>query len=158
MNNNYNCNEIINIAIQIERSGSEFYTKAISSSKKKNIKLQLENLAQWEDSHIKKMEDLKDLLEDDCEPFIFPDIDPSSYMQSLENCHIFIKNKDIDKMLKKTKNDRDLLELALEFEKDSVTFYKKIVTNNSSVLKILKLIIKEEESHVEFIKNLINEL
>ncbi len=154
----YNSNEIVDIAIQIERSGSEFYTKAISLTKNKKIKAQLENLAQWEDTHIKKMEELHELFEDDREPFIFPDIDPSSYMQSLEAGHIFVRNRDIDKMLKKTKSDRDILELALQFENDSVTFYDKLKTNNSSALKIVEIIKKEEESHVQFIEKLIREL
>jgi len=155
---NYNSYEIIDIAVQIEKNGKEFYTSAIALTKDKHLKLRLEKLAQWEDNHIAKIKELHKLCSEKEIPIIFPEIDPTAYLQSLETGHIFIHNPDIDAILKKTKNDRDILDIALTFEKDSVAFYNKIQTMNSDAQNVLEIIKKEEEDHVTFIEKLIQGL
>lgn len=148
----YSKNEIIEMAIQIEKSGYAFYNEAL---KKKNLsdsgnKL-LTLLRAQEMNHEKYFISLRS-NEDNLE------IDESGnwelvsdYIKSITDSRLFSNVEAAIKLASESNNEKDIFEHALQFEKDTILFFHTIkdqVINNINTQNTLKSIIDEEVSHV----------
>ncbi|MGM0462519.1 MAG: ferritin-like domain-containing protein [Fibrobacterota bacterium] len=128
----YNANEIIKIAIQIEKNGEDFYRTAAESRPGEHIHDMLINLANWEVNHAdlfsKLQEKLPDDLRDHADIFDTEDL-TYKYLKAAADSHIFVKNTNMELLVETCETPRDILELALTFEKDSVVLYRSMVEN-----------------------------
>lgn len=148
----FNAYEIFKISIQIEKNGKDFYSAAAEKTRDEQFKKLFSELADWESKHIILFENFRDHLytEVKFEDVFDPDNLVHLYLKSVADSTVFVKENDIKNTVSECKSIIEILEKALEFEKDSVVFYssmKSIVPDDLGKAEIDKLI-QEELFHV----------
>jgi rubrerythrin len=157
----FNANEVYEIGVQIEKNGKAFYKAASSGSNDESAKNLFSELADWEDQHVQIFLDLKSKLkESDSESTAFdPDNEAIRYLKAVADSHIFVKNKDGAALAKTCKTPLDALQIALDFEKDSVVLYasmQRMVPEKLGKSDIVHML-DEELKHIEIISGKIRE-
>ena len=141
----YNANEICTMGIQIEKNGKKFYITAADKTGDEDLRKFFTELANWEDNHISIFENLRNdfLKTENGESAIDPDNEMHLYLKAAADSHIFLKKIDIDELVARCNNPLDILDIALQFEKDSVVLYNTMI---NMVPKNLgkKQVLKEE--------------
>lgn len=148
----YNAEEILEMAMQIERDGAKFYRLAAEGAVDENIRQVLNNLAAMEDDHEKIFATMKENLTDkEREPTTYDsDNLAASYIHAMVEGIVFDAKAKPQKVLAKQKTMQDILKMAIAFEKDSIVFYlgmKSAVPKRLGKDKIDK-IIEEEMRHI----------
>jgi len=140
--------EIVGLGIQIERNGKDFYeTLAAQSKNGAAIKL-FKYLAGEEEKHIAAFEKILSTTEK-YEPAESYQGEYSSYMKALAGECVFTKKDTGKETAKKTKTDKEAVEIGIIFEKDSIIFYegiKKVVPEYDH--KIINALISQEQAHL----------
>ncbi len=158
-----NATEVMDFALQIEQNGELFYRHALSIVQDERIKKQLESLAGWEAGHVDHIKKVVLEISGPANEFPFyfsSEEDNTLYLKSLADNHIFVKSPNIDGLIKGCTTVSAMLTLALQFEQDSVDFYRSIeakLVNEDAKIAVGK-IAHEEEIHVAQIKKIIAEL
>lgn len=149
MSYDFNADEVLKIAEQIERNGSNFYRKAAEKVSDQAEKKLLLNLAEMEDVHEKTFASLrKTISEKEKAATVFdPEDQTGMYLRSLADTRVFFeKELDFSSM-------KSILKYAIGAEKDSIIFYlgiKDAVPADLGKDKI-EAIIKEEMSHIRIL-------
>lgn len=152
---NFSINEIIELAVQIEKSGYSFYEEALQ---KKNLSDEarklLEKLRNEEINHEKIFKNLRTN-----EEFMSlgDQVDWQSaadYLKTISDSHVFSKPGAAIKLAAESKNEKEILQNAVQFEKDTLLFFHSIYqkTEDEKSKKIINTIIEEEVSHVMILK------
>ena len=158
----FNAKEVFDIAIQIERNGADFYREAMTIADNPDARAQLKDLAEMEDTHIEVFTNLKDSLVDKnmTAEWFDPDGEAAAYLKVIAGKIIFDMSKDTTEVLPKHASMRDILEIALQMEKDSVLYYtglQSVVPAELGVDKI-KAITAQEMAHVTLLSRQLDEL
>ncbi|CCK79903.1 ferritin-like domain-containing protein [Desulfobacula toluolica] len=149
MPNEFNANEIFEIAIKIEQNGAIFYRDAAKQIKEENHKEFLLELAKMEDEHEATFATMqKDLQDEEKTSTTFdPDDETVLYLKALADIRVFFEKDQPDNSFK------GILNSAIQAEKDSIAFYlgmKELVPAKLGQSKI-DAIIKEEMSHIRLL-------
>ncbi|MBU0993133.1 MAG: ferritin family protein [Proteobacteria bacterium] len=149
MANDFNINEILEMAEQIERNGAKFYRGAAKNVKDKSHNGLLLELAEMEDQHEKTFAALRaELTEDERKSTVYdPEDEMPLYLQALADTRVFYE-KTVD-----TTSIKEILKEAITAEKDSIVFYlgmKELVPKRLGQGK-MDIIIKEEMSHIRLL-------
>lgn len=145
---NFNGAEIIEIAVQMERSGQMFYEKAHAVAENDKLKEMLVYLAQAEGQHIEDFTKLGTALKQGFVPNEGYAGEYEDYVRSLVNSHIF-KLTDVEDLIKEIKNDHDILRFALSFEKDSIVFFQELKrAANQAATDVIEDLIDQEREHI----------
>ncbi len=151
MPNEFNADDIFEMAVQIEKNGAKFYRNAAENIKDENNKKFLVDLANMEDGHAITFSQMqKELKTKETAPTIFdPENENALYLKALADARVFAKKEE-------PLNDfKSILFSAIQAEKDSIVFYlgmKELVSENTGKAK-LDDIIKEEMSHIRILTN-----
>ena len=148
MGNIFSANEVLEIAIQIEKNGQDFYKTLSNKTKNNNIKQIFEFLAGEEEKHIKTFTGILSKIDEYQPPESYSG-EFSSYMKALASEHVFTKANQGTQIALATKSDNEAITLAMGFEKDSIIFYegiKKIVPDYQT--KIIDELISQEQNHL----------
>ena len=150
----FNAGEIFQIALQIERNGRKFYTRAAEATADEAQKKLLLDLARRETEHEEIFEAMREeLTEAELKTTDFdPDGTAVLYLQAAAGGHIFDLSADPAAWMA-GKNMPQVLEKALGLEKESVIFYqamKEVVPGRLGRDKI-DGIVGEEMRHVAII-------
>ena len=152
MSLDFNADEILQMAQQIERNGLHFYRQAAKGIKNPGSSQLLLNLAAMEEVHERIFTRMRaELTEAEKKKKIFdPDDQATSYLRAWADVHVFnVQTDPADKLTGKEKAE-DILRMAIGLEKDSIVFYlgmKEMVPERLGRGKI-DGIIKEEMRHV----------
>lgn len=151
MNYDFNADEILQMAEQIEKNGAVFYRECAENVKDPAAVDLLQNLAAMEDDHEKTFAGIRSQLSaQEKESTTFdPNGDAVLYLKALADTKVFFE-KSID-----TSNMEDILKAAITAEKDSIVFYlgmKDLVPENLGILRV-DAIIKEEMVHIKLLSN-----
>jgi len=152
----YNASEIYAIGIEIEKNGSTFYHACAETTDNAQVKKLCEELAGWENQHVALFEALKASLPED--PELQAVFDPEEeyvlYLKAVADSHIFLINRDVSELVRKAVSPRELMEMALAFEKDSVVLYVTMLKMVPDALgkRDIEQIIDEEIRHVSIIR------
>jgi rubrerythrin len=151
----FNTEEILEIAVKIEKNGVEFYRKAAELSSNPTITKLFSDLSSWEKTHVDLFNDLlsKYFRADDASNFFDPDAEATKYLEAVADGEIFVV-ADLEVELKGVTSDYvDVMKKAIQREKDSIIFYSAIMDSlyDTFPKDDLKLVIKEEFSHVRFL-------
>ena len=145
--------EIIDIAIQLEMNGEKAYRKALDESEDGELNNLLTWMAEEELQHAERFSQLKEKIEDD---------ENSHLMKEMSDTLIndFIKGQTFsleDVNFSEIGGAKDLIEIFIEFEKDTILFYDmlKSFILDEKTIEQLEHIISEEESHVVKLKELL---
>ena len=149
MPNEFNANDIFEMAVKIEQNGAIFYRNAAKQMEEEENKAFLLELASMEDDHAVTFANMqKELKEDEAFSTTFdPDDENVLYLKALADTRVFFEKEQPDNTFK------SILSTAIQTEKDSIAFYlgmKELVSTNLGKSKIDD-IIKEEMSHIKLL-------
>jgi rubrerythrin len=146
---NLSIGEIVELGIQIEINGKDFYNTVAKNEENKNAKEVFLYLAGEEEKHMKTFDDLLKSLQNYEPKEAYPE-EYFSYMNSLAGESVFTKEHKGEEIAEKVKDAREAIDLAIGFEKDSVKFYegvKKGVPEGDK--NIIEQLIQEEKKHAQ---------
>lgn len=120
-----NIDEVYQVGVEIEKNGKAFYQAAAAATADPAVKKLCEGLAAWETRHVELFEKLRrDLPAESREGGAFDPADEErQYLRAAADDHVFRKNTDIAALVAKCQTPKALLDLAIQFEKDSVVYY-----------------------------------
>ena len=142
----FNLGDITDLAVRLEKNGENTYRKAMKDVSDPHLLSVLNQLAMDELEHVKWFEDLRERVGP---KGIEPELDEMGKMmlQNILGDQAFsISEADFSKI----ENVKELLELSIEFEKDTILFYELIlaVIEDEKTIEGLNAIIEEENRHV----------
>ncbi|OGR28564.1 MAG: rubrerythrin [Desulfobacterales bacterium RIFOXYA12_FULL_46_15] len=156
MTNEFNADDILEMAVKIEQNGAIFYRDAagrVEGEKNKNFLLEL---ARMEDEHEIIFSNLKKELT--AQEKLITTFDPEDenilYLKAFADSKVFFKKEIPDNNL------QSILNCAIGTEKDSIAFYlgvKELVPEKSGRSRI-DAVIKEEMGHIRLLAGKLNEI
>jgi rubrerythrin len=157
----FNAEEILQMAIQVEKNGQKFYRKAAGLIANPKTKQFLLDLAAMEAQHEKVFTIMKlEITDSEKETNIFdPDNEASLYLQAMADGHIFNAKQDISEKLTGKESVEQIFTMAIQVEKDSIIFYiglKDYVTQFAGQDKVQN-VIEEEKKHIVFLNQHLKE-
>jgi rubrerythrin len=147
----FSINEIIELAVEIEKSGYAFYDSAL---KRKDLDSKgcelLSKLRDQERQHeitftkLHSEEDLELLNLGNEQETV------NDYLRAIINYRIFNTPSAAIKTVEDAKDEMELIESAINFEKDTLLYFQGIkdIIRDSKAKEVLEKIIKEEISHI----------
>lgn len=150
--------EIVELGIQIEINGRDFYNTLAKQSKNQKAKAIFRHLAGEEEKHIETFKGILSSVEK-YEPAESYPGEYFAYMSSLADKYIFTKKDKGTGIAKNIKSEVAALELGIGFERDSIDFYenmKKAVPAYDH--KVVDDVITQEQNHLKILSALKNQL
>ena len=148
MGNIFSGSEIVELGVQIEKNGRDFYNTLLKKSKNQKAKEIFNYLAGEEEKHILVFQKILEKLTTYKPPESYPG-EYTAYMNALASEYIFTQKDKGEETAQKTKSDLKAVELGMGFEKDSIIFYtgmKRVVPEYDH--KILDELILQEQNHL----------
>lgn len=148
MGNIFAASEIVELGIQIETNGRDFYNTLVKQSKNKKAEDIFKYLAGEEEKHIAAFQKILDNTEKYEPPKIYAD-EYLAYMNALADECIFTQENQGALIAKEIKSDIQAVTTGIKFEKDSIIFYegiKKAVPEYDH--KIIGELILQEQNHL----------
>jgi rubrerythrin len=156
MGNIFAASEIIELGIQIEINGKDFYDTLVKQAKNQEAARIFRYLAAQEDAHIAIFKKMLDTVQG-YEPAQSYSGEYSAYMNALASEHIFTQKDKGREIAEKVTSDKEAVELGIGFEKDSIIFYvgmKMMVPEYDQ--KIVQELIQQEQGHLTQLSELKN--
>ncbi len=158
----FNADEIFEMAEEIEKNGAKFYRTAAKNTADKKIKQLFLNLAAMEDGHLIIFQNMRQQLGPlEKEPLVFdPDNQAAMYLRTMADGHGWEGKKSQSENLTGKESVRDIFEIAVNAEKNSVVFYvglKDCVSQRAGKDKV-EAVIKEELGHIAVLNQLLADL
>ncbi len=150
--------EIVEIGIQIEKNGKDFYNTLSGQSKIEKARDIFKYLAGEEEKHIAAFQKILDLVEKYEPPESYPG-EYFAYMNGLASGYVFTQKEKGSQAAKAAKSDSEAIELGIGFEKDSIIFYegmKRVIPKHD--LKLIDALIAQEKEHLKKLSALKKEL
>ncbi len=152
MSEAFNADEVLRMAEEIERSAGAFYREAAQKTQLPDMKTMFLNMASMEDGHLRVFEAMhKDLKGAEKEPTAFdPYNEAALYLQALAGSKGSEGLRAPTIKLSGRESPRELLDIAISSEKNSVLFYvglKSLVPAEAGKDKV-EAVIREEVRHV----------
>ena len=140
--------EIVEIAVQIEINGRDFYNTLSGKTKDKRIKEIFEHLAEEEEEHMKKFREILSTFHKYESKEAYPE-EYFSYLNSLASDVIFTQKDKGSELAKKMESRHEAVDFGVKAEKDSILFYEGIkkVTPQSEHPTVNE-VITEEQNHL----------
>ena len=148
MGNIFAASEIIELGIQIEKNGRDFYSVLQDNSKDDRCIELFKYLAGEESKHIIVFENILGRVER-YQPSGLGSDEYYAYMKALADEHIFTQKDKGRQIASGIKTTREALDLGIGFEKDSIVFYegiKEAVAQEEH--KIVDEVIAQEQKHL----------
>jgi rubrerythrin len=150
----FTLNDIINLAIRIEKNGEQTYRKAQKEVSNPSLASTLKWLAEDEVEHEKWFTRLREKATTVAEDPRLEEMGKAILEGVLGDQSFSIKDADFSKI----EDVNSLLELSVEFEKDTILFYEMLGTfiDDKETLNQLDKIIEEEKSHVQLLEEFLS--
>jgi len=148
MGNIFGGSEIVEMGIQIEKNGRDFYNTLVKRSKNQKAKNIFDFLSGEETKHISVFQKILDSVNKYEPPEAYPG-EYFAHMKALASSYIFTKANNGAVIAEKTKSDKEAIDLGVGFEKDSILFYtemKKVVPEYDA--KLIDQLITQEQDHL----------
>ncbi|NOZ69963.1 MAG: ferritin family protein [Deferribacteres bacterium] len=145
----FSTSEVVEMALQTERLGYEFYT-AMSKRFEKDEKLRglFEMLAFKEQAHEKIFADLKGKVKDE-RPEDWEEV--SRYLRAIVESEFFLGKEKSLPPLEHVKSVAEAVNFALSFEKETLLYFYNL-WDVVPEKEIINAIIKEEKEHVAWLR------
>ena len=154
MGNIFAASEIVELGIQIEKNGQDFYLAL--SKKAKDLKAQeiFRYLAGEEEKHIKVFQEILGSMEKYAPADVYSG-EYYAYMNALASEHIFTQENKGEEIAKKAKTDKEAVSLGMGLEQDSIVFYEGMKqTVEAGGHKAIDELIRQEQNHFRQLFNL----
>lgn len=148
MGNIFAGSEVVQLGIEIEKNGQDFYNTLSAQTKNDKAKSLFEFLAKEEAKHIQLF---KKILEktNKYEPAGLDADEYYAYMNALASEHVFTQKDKGRELAKSIKSDKEAVQMGIGLEEDSIVFYiglKKVVPQYDQT--VVGELITQEESHL----------
>jgi rubrerythrin len=146
--------EIVELGIQIEKNGRDFYNALVEQLKNQKAKEKFKYLAGEEEKHITVFQNILDSVHKYEPPETYPG-EYFAYMNALARDYVFTQKDKGREIAKNIKGDKEAINLGIGFEKDSIIFYvgmKKVVPEYDH--KIVDKLITQEQDHLRQLSEL----
>lgn len=157
MADQFNAEEVLTMAVQIEKNGQDFYRKASKAVDDPQVSTLLSDLAKWESAHEALFESMRsDLSEEErSSTAIDPYGESVSYLRVMADDHVFKQRsgKPSEDMIG-GRSTQEIIDLAIRFEKDSLLFFlgiQRLITPRLGKDRIYK-VIDEEIGHISYLE------
>ncbi|MGB2660912.1 MAG: ferritin family protein [Candidatus Omnitrophota bacterium] len=154
MGNIFSGSEIVEMGVQIEKNGRDFYNELVSRSQKQNAKEIFEYLAGEEEKHIAMFQVILDSVQKYEPPEAYPG-EYFAFMSALAGQYVFTQENKGAEIARSAKSDPEAIEMGIKFEQESITFYegmKKVVPEHDH--KIVDELIRQEQEHLRKLSEL----
>ncbi len=158
MGNIFAGSEMVELGIQIEKNGRDFYDTLAKKSRNKKAAEIFRYLSGEEKKHIEVFQGILNRTEK-YEPAGLDADDYFEYMNILAGEYIFTRKGKGEQIAKRIKGSKEAVNMGIGFEKDSIIFYegmKKAVPQYD--LKIVDELIRQEQSHLRILTDLKKDL
>ncbi len=146
LHESFNAVEVIEMAKNIEKRGSEFYKSQADRVEDSELKEFFIKLSEEEDFHYKRFVDLAEKIEEevkDNSAYVY-DQEVSAYLKALVDFSIFPEEGKVE-----LDSVNEALLYSIRAEKESIIFYQEMLNHNSGeTKKVLKNLIQEEKQHL----------
>jgi rubrerythrin len=143
----FTADEIFEMAEEIERNAVEFYGEAAERSSDEDTKKLLLEMAAIEDEHLKTFQHMRKQLGAEEEMAAFdPDKRSAMYLQSMADARTWEGRISPMQELSGNETTRQILEIALEAEKEMVVFYsglKDLASSKTGKDQVEQIMIEE---------------
>jgi len=158
----FNADEVIGMAMEIERNGQKFYERGAEIVSEPAVKKLMTDLVEWEKGHEQLFQGLREELTDDerASTAFDPDGEMELYVKAMAGEHVFTKKTAPATLISEGDSAADVLHKALDMERDSVIFYvaiKNAVPKRLGADKV-EALIREEMSHIAYLQKQIEAL
>lgn len=154
----FTADDIFEIAEEIEKNAVEFYREAAERSANKDTKKLLLEMATSEDEHLKTFQQMrKELRVEEEIAALDSDRRSAEYLQIMADARTWEGRINPTQELSGNETARQILDIALDAEKEMVVFYfglKNLVSTQTGRNKVEDIIIEE----LEHISSLLNKL
>ena len=154
MGNIFAGSEIVELGIQIEKNGRDFYNTLAKQSKNKKAVEIFQYLAGEEEKHIAVFQKILDSVHKYEPPESYPG-EYFAYMNALASEYVFTQKDKGSQIARTVASDKEAVKLGIGFEKDSIVFYegmKKVVPEYE--LKVVEQLIEQEQGHLAQLSDL----
>lgn len=143
----FSAKEILDLAIKLEKNGEAVYRDAITKVTDPSLVPLLEWMADEEVKHADWFAELKHKLETKNDNPFAEEMSRELFNEMLGEKNFSLKDVDFSTI----DNGDDLIQIFIEFEKDSIIFYEvlKPFVEEPAVRQSLQKIIDEEKRHIE---------
>jgi len=148
MKNVFTVSEVVEIGIQIERNGKDFYNAAAKKSKNQIARDTFAYLEGEEEQHIVVFNGIRERIQD-YKPEEAYTGEYFSYMNALASEHVFLKDNINELIAKEIESDIQVIDVGIKAEKDSILFYesmKKMVPQGDHA--VIDVLIAQEQNHL----------
>ncbi len=158
----FNADEIFEMAVEIERQGSAFYSEASEKAQTEDMKKFFKEMAAMENNHVHTFSEMRKELTDTekTETSYDPQNEAILYLQTMADAKGWEGRISPAKKFTGDESVKEVIEIALNAEKESVVFYyglKTLVAEGAGRDKVEKIIM-EELAHIrtllEYLKDL----
>lgn len=144
----FNADEVFEMAEQIERNAGKFYREAATKTSDRQTKELFQRLADMEDGHLRTFQQMRKSLRDQEKggTTFDPEGEASLYLQGMADDRGFEGMRSRNVKLTGKESTRELLEIALSAEKNSILYYvglKSFVPEEAGKDKIEGIIMEE---------------
>jgi len=152
----FTVNEILDIAIRLERNGEAVYRQAIEKVSIPEIESMLEWMANEEVLHARWFSDLKNKASDQAVGISAEKIGPDLLNGVIGEQSFSLQGIDFTNIAQLS----DLMNVFIEFENDGILFYEMLLpfVRSDSTRELLEKIITEERQHIKTLREKIVEL
>ena len=154
MANIFSGSEIVELGIQIEKNGRDFYDTLVRQSRNKKAKEIFKYLAGEEEKHIATFRRILDKLEKYEPPESYPG-EYFAYMNALASDYVFTQKNKGEEIAKNITSDKEAVDTGIGFEKDSILFYegmRKVVPEYDH--GVIDELIAQEQNHLRQLSDL----
>ncbi len=149
---------LLDMAAKVEHSSGGFYLQASKSVADEKARSILQRLALVELNHEEFFSDLKLKYQNRIKGHL-PNVMRESifkYAKAVQDSRIFDFDFMLSHKITGREKPRDVIQLAIAFEKDSIVFYSGLATiiDDPELTHLLKEIIREEFSHLSTLSNI----
>jgi rubrerythrin len=154
MGNIFAASEIVEIGIQIEKNGRDFYNAVCRKAKHPSAAEAFRFLSGEEEKHIRLFTEILEKTEKYEPPQVYAD-EYFAYMNALAGEYVFTQKDKGEEVANRAKTDKEAVDMGIGFEKDSIIFYegmKKAVPEYS--LSVVEELIRQEQGHLRQLTDL----
>ncbi|MFA4889611.1 MAG: ferritin family protein [Candidatus Omnitrophota bacterium] len=158
MGNIFAASEVVELGIQIEKNGRDFYQRLTQQTDNTKARDIFQFLGKEEEKHILAFEGILSRLQQYQPQEAYPG-EYFAYMKSLSEEYVFTQKATGEKLARLTKTDKEAVEKGIGFEKSSITFYEgmiKLVPPYEQ--KVIDELIAQEQEHLRQLSELKNAL
>lgn len=149
MNKQFSACEVIELGVQIEKNGKEFYSELANLTDNEKAAAIFKFLAGEEEKHIAIFKEIFDMTCSYTPLEAYPE-EYFAYMNSLASNHVFSQRNSGREIAKSVKTYEEGIDIAMKFEKGSILFFeemKKMVPPQKQ--GVVEELIQEEEKHLK---------